>query len=194
MTMKLRRHPAISTEVLGYISPAALYALREASANLTRLNIRHAICGGIAVGAYGHVRATKDVDFLVGDEAFIVYGKLVTFAPGVTWAIQGIPTDMVPLAPPDKPAQNIAFMEDEIDSPYDLDGMPIVSPEALVTMKLVAHRSRDLDDVAALLDAGATKTSKILAYLKKHDREDLRAWLDEAEDRRSEDRRRIRGE
>jgi hypothetical protein len=179
----LRKHPAISTEVLRFVSPKVLHALRAASENLTRLGIRHAICGGVAVGAYGHVRATKDVDFLVGDEAFVVHGSLVTFAAGVPWAVEGIPTDMVPLSPPDLPAQNLAFMEDELNHPFDLAGMPIVSPEALVTMKLVAHRARDLDDVAALLDAGATHTARVVAYLTKNGREDLRVWLDEAVDR-----------
>ena len=182
----MEKHTAASPEILSYISEKSLYALRAASENLTRLGIRHAICGGVAVGAYGHIRATKDVDFLVGDEAFILHGKLVTFAPGVTWAIEGIPTDMVPLSPPDKPSENLSFMEEEVNDPYELDGMPLVSPEALVVMKLVAHRSKDLDDVAALLDAGATKKSKVVAYLKEKDREDLLPWLEDAEERRLE--------
>ena len=40
--------------------------------------------GGLAVGANGFPRATKDVAFLVGDEAFERHpGGLVTFRPGV---------------------------------------------------------------------------------------------------------------
>lgn len=179
----LKKHPAIRTDVLRFISPQVLRALRMASENLTRLGIRHAICGGVAVGAYGHIRATKDVDFLVGDEAFITHGSLVTFAPGVPWAIDGIPTDMVPLSPPDKPEQDLSFMESEVKYPYDLAGMPVVSPEALITMKLVAHRSKDLDDVAALLNAGATRATRVAAYLTVNGREDLQPWLDEAVDR-----------
>jgi len=179
-----KTHPAIDSAVLSFIAPKVLNALQAASENLSRLGIRHAICGGVAVGAYGHVRATKDVDFLVGDEAFIVHGKLVTFAPGVSWAIEGVPTDMIPLSPPDKPEQNLAFMEHELDTPYNLEGMPIVSPEALVTMKLVAHRSKDLEDVAALLNAGATRKARVVAYLKANGREDLQPWLEEAESRR----------
>lgn len=183
--MKYRQHPAISDEILRFIPPQVLRALREASANLTRLHIRHAICGGVAVGAYGHVRATKDVDFLVGDEAFTIHGKLVSFAPGVTWAIEGVPTDMVPLSPPDVPEQDLRFMETEIDAPYDLAGMPVVSPDALVTMKLVAHRAKDLADIAALIDASATTARDIEKYLRKHTRTDLLFWLKQANARRT---------
>lgn len=43
---------------------------RRVSATLTRLRVPHALVGGLAVGLHGHPRATKDVDFLVGEEAF----------------------------------------------------------------------------------------------------------------------------
>ena len=52
------------------ISKKVLDAMRVASDALTALGIRHVVVGGLAVGANGYPRATKDVDFLVGDEAF----------------------------------------------------------------------------------------------------------------------------
>ncbi|HSN99340.1 MAG TPA: hypothetical protein VLS89_13685, partial [Candidatus Nanopelagicales bacterium] len=58
----------------GIVAPRVLDALRAASQQLTRVGIRHALVGGLAVGAHGHPRATKDVDFLVGDEAFAHHG------------------------------------------------------------------------------------------------------------------------
>ncbi len=51
----------------GIVAPRVLDALRVASEQLTRVGIRHALVGDLAVGAHGHPRATKDVDFLVGD-------------------------------------------------------------------------------------------------------------------------------
>lgn len=170
--MTYRQHPAISLEVLDFISPKILRALRDASDNLTARNIRHAICGGIAVGAYGYVRATKDVDFLAGDEAFLHHGKLVSFAPGVTFAIDGIPTDMIPLSN-ENPNKDLSFLASELDQPYDFAGMPIVSPNALVAMKLVAHRRRDQDDILQILAAGTTRFPEIVSFLRHHARSDL---------------------
>ena len=44
-------------------------ALRVSDA-LHECGVRHVLIGGLAVGVHGHPRATKDGDFLVGDEAF----------------------------------------------------------------------------------------------------------------------------
>ena len=58
--------------------------MRVASARLTELGVRHVLVGGLAVGAWGHARATKHVDFLVGEEAFEHHpGGLVTMKYGV---------------------------------------------------------------------------------------------------------------
>jgi hypothetical protein len=59
------------TLVEGVVSDKILRAAHAASSAYTKLGIRHALVGGLAVGAYGYARATKDVDFVVGDEAFI---------------------------------------------------------------------------------------------------------------------------
>ena len=40
--------------------------MRAAAAQLDRRGVRHWL-GGLAVGAHGFPRATKNVDFLVGD-------------------------------------------------------------------------------------------------------------------------------
>ena len=54
----------------GVVSPLVLDAMRAASNAMTALGVRHLVVGGLAVGANGYPRATSDVDFLVGDEAF----------------------------------------------------------------------------------------------------------------------------
>jgi hypothetical protein len=43
----------------------------DASALLGQLGVKHALVGGLAIGAYGYVRATKGVDFLVDDSAWL---------------------------------------------------------------------------------------------------------------------------
>ena len=56
--------------LVGVVAPEVLDAMRVASAALKSAGVRHVVVGGLAVGAHGYPRATKDVDFLVGDEAF----------------------------------------------------------------------------------------------------------------------------
>ncbi len=50
----------------GVVADRVLTAMRAASEMLARAGVRHALCGGLAIGAHGYARATKDVDFLVG--------------------------------------------------------------------------------------------------------------------------------
>lgn len=58
---------------------------------LTSLGVRHALVGGLAVGVHGHPRATKDIDFIVGAEAFATTSPRLTFreelADVVRWGV-----------------------------------------------------------------------------------------------------------
>src|SRR5258708_6411006 len=63
----------------GVVAPEILAAAEVASRILREAGIPHALAGGLAVGAHGYPRTTDDVDFLVGDEAFVKHaGGLVT--------------------------------------------------------------------------------------------------------------------
>lgn len=88
-----RRGPGPDLDALeGVVAPRVLDAMRTASKQLRKAKIRHAVVGGLAVGAYGFARATKDVDFLVGEEAFQHHGGgLVTIAPGVPILVGDVP-------------------------------------------------------------------------------------------------------
>ena len=57
-------------ELAQVVSPAILQRAARVSRLLTKLGVPHALIGGLAVGVHGHPRATKDVYFLVGPEAF----------------------------------------------------------------------------------------------------------------------------
>lgn len=80
-------------DVLGFVSPKVRDAAIASAAKLEQLGIRHALAGGLAVGAYGYIRATAHVDFLVGEEAFEHHGRLVTFRPGVPIEVDGVCID-----------------------------------------------------------------------------------------------------
>jgi hypothetical protein len=140
----------------GVVAPRILDAARSASKTLSRLNVRHALIGGLAVGAYGYVRATKDVDFLVGSEGFEHHsGGILTFKPGIPIEINGVVVDIL---------ESDERTEEQVDDPLETEGIPIVDPEALIYLKLLAFRRRDKEDVVQLLREGLDEKS-IRAYL-----------------------------
>ncbi len=130
------------------VAPRVLEAMRAAAAEYERLGIRYALVGGLAVGAQGWPRATKDVDFLVDDAAFERrQGGLVLLR--VPFEAHGVPIDS--LAPRD----DEPFLGTARDVATVTGGIPVIGIEALVYMKLRAGRMRDQVDVVELLKAGA---------------------------------------
>lgn len=142
-------HSTNLDERFDVLNPRVLRALRAAHEALDRLKVRHVLVGGLAVGIYGRVRVTKDVDFLVGPEAFDVVGALVSFRPGVPLSAEGVPIDSI-LAPVD----HEAVLGAALDDPLVVDGIPVIRAESLVYMKLVAGRRQDLADVVSVLREG----------------------------------------
>jgi hypothetical protein len=127
------------------VSPKVLDAWKAASAALTRAGVRHVVIGGLAVGANGHPRATKVVDFLVGDEAFHHHaGGLVTMNPAIPIAVNGVAIDY--LAPrPD---------EDHLAAALAAPPGTFLDVTRLIYMKLRASRMQDRADVVALIKSG----------------------------------------
>jgi len=150
------------SEAASAISNNVMSAAHVASEQLRTLGIAHAIIGGIAVGAHGAPRATKDVDFLVHQhEAF--HGNLIlSFAPGVPIAVGDIVIDY--LTPEGTPWSGI--LSDCIASAVVTGGIPVIGLEPLVLMKLHAGRRRDLDDVQRLLDQGDL-FARVRGYLEE---------------------------
>jgi hypothetical protein len=148
-------------EVFNFVSPALRNAAVESARQLTTLGIRHALAGGLAVGAHGYVRATTDVDFLVGDEAFEHHGKLVAFKAGVPIEVGGIRIDYL------SPASLGSQLEEVLDNPPTNEGLAVVPIEVLVYMKLTARRRRDLLDVVELIKIGVD-VKLVRDYLQQH--------------------------
>src|SRR5690242_20353067 len=96
MSVKL---PSLSL-LNGVVAPEILEAMKSAAAQLARTGVRHALVGDLAAGAWGYPNASKEVDFLVGDEAFERQaGGIVTMAPGVPISTGGIPIDHLGVLP-----------------------------------------------------------------------------------------------
>jgi len=110
--------------------------------------VRHALCGGLAVGAYGEPRATRDIDFLVGDEAFIHSGPLVLLRPGVPLEALGIAVRLTR-----SPAGDV-WLDEAVAAPATDAGIPILRPEHLVYLKLLSSRKEDALDIESMIRAG----------------------------------------
>ncbi len=146
----------------GVVRSEVIEALRAASQQFTKLGIRHALCGGLAVGAWGYPRATRDVDFLVGNEAFIVHGGgFVTFAPGVPITFKGVAVDSI------SASEDEGFLAEALDRATTREGIPILPLEALVYMKLKSPRERDRVDVIEMVKAGIA-ADRVEEWLERH--------------------------
>jgi hypothetical protein len=145
----------------GVVSQEILSAMRVAAAKLEASGIRHALAGALAVGAHGYPRASKDVDFLVGDEAFKFHDDgVVTVNPDVPIRVGNVVVDPIS-AGADEPHLMEALQRAPVSH-----GIPILPVEALVYMKLKSPRRKDAADVVELVKAGVD-TAKIANYLER---------------------------
>ena len=150
----------------GVVAPEILAAMRSASAQLTLAGIPHALAGALAVGSWGYPRASRDVDFLVGDEAFERHaGGIVTMAPGVPIGVGGVPVDHLGVLPHER------HLQQAVIQPVADGAVPIVPLEALIYLKLKSPRRRDEADVVELLRIN--DPSPVRRYLEKNAREML---------------------
>ncbi len=148
-------------ETFGFVAPKVREAALKTAAQLNHLGIRYALAGGLAVGAHGYIRATSDVDFLVGEEAFEHQGLLVAFKAGVPIEVDGIRIDYL------SPTSLGPQLEEVLNHPPMSEGLAVVPIEPLIYMKLVAKRRKDLVDVIELVKAGADLT-RIRSYLSQY--------------------------
>jgi hypothetical protein len=148
-------------EVFRFVSPQVRDAAIKSAGQLNELGIRYALAGGLAVGAHGYVRATVEVDFLVGEEAFEHQGSLVAFKAGVPIEVDGVRIDYL------SPISLGPQLEDVLDHPPMNEGLAIVPIEVLIYMKLAAKRRRDLVDVIELVKVGAD-VNRIRDYLRQY--------------------------
>jgi len=129
----------------GVVAPEVLEAMRVASTALKQAGVRHVVVGGLAVGAHGFPRATRDVDFLVGDEAFEHHaGGLVTLRSGVPFQVNRVAVDFI----------GIEAGEGFLAAALTAEAGSMIDGPSLVYMKLKSPRHRDRTDVIELVKAG----------------------------------------
>lgn len=140
------------------VAPKVLEALKLASEALTVAKVRHVVVGGLAVGANGYPRATKDVHFLVGAEAFHHHASgLVTMRPEIPFQVNGVAVDLL------SPEAGEDFLEATLAAPPG----SMMEAAPLVYMKLKSPRRKDQVDVIEMIKGGIdTKTCR--EYLSTH--------------------------
>ena len=169
----MRPHGADLKSVGEVVSERVWRAMIDSSALLTKLGVGHALVGGLAVGAHGWPRATKDVDFLVDDSAWQkTDGGLVVMRSGLPVQAHGVAVDTLSIRDDER------HLQAAIDDAERSEGVPVAPVEAVVYMKLASPRSRDRQDVIELVRAGVD-VSKVRHYLDRH-APHLRDRFDEA--------------
>lgn len=142
------------------VAASVLDEAADTASLLARLGIPYALVGGLAVGLRGFPRATKDVDFMVGPEAFETTEPLLIYRDELKDKVEIGAVDLlaVPTAYPVL-AEQLA-----VTQPGQLH---VIAAEPLILMKLEANRPQDRADVSRLLQAGVD-AEDVAAYLAEH--------------------------
>jgi len=142
------------------INPTVIGALREASRRLTAQGVRHVVIGALAVGVHGWPRATRDVDLLLGPEAWNTAAD-GTQTPAVILAdsIGGVDIDYLPI--------DVAgdFLMDAFAGALVTEDVPIAPMEVVVLTKLIRLAMRDQADIVELVKAGVVDEVRVRNYL-----------------------------
>jgi len=141
--------------------PRLVEQLRELIAQLNARGVRHALIGGLAVGVYGHVRATRDIDLLI---------DLVS-EPAVSDVMRQLGYEVIDrrenLSSYVRGSERADFLHAHRDNAlrilaearplaYSDVALPVVSLEGLIGFKIQAYtddprRLRDLSDMLELV-------------------------------------------
>jgi hypothetical protein len=143
----------------GVVHPDILERTESISRKLTALGVPHALIGGLAVGVHGHPRLTKDVDFIVGSQAFEPTKPFLVYRPELAEVARVGFADLIAI-PPAFPC-----LEEEVVLSR---AVPVISLPGLVLMKLLAFRGQDQADVEALLRDDETRLADVSDYLAEH--------------------------
>ncbi len=119
------------------------------------LGVPYALVGALAAGALGRPRFTKGVDFLVGGEAFVRHGLVVSFAKLMPVQAGELAIDAIPLPEQSrrKAILSQALAMAELDETTGRR-VPMLAATWLAYMKLASPRGKDRDDIVGMMQAG----------------------------------------
>lgn len=152
---------------LAMLSDSMREAVLAAFDAYAALGVPFALVGGLAAGAHGRPRFTKDVDFLVGDEAFCKTGLIVSFAKPMPLQAGDVAIDPIPL--PEDPVRKAVLRRALENVEFDTTTgrrIPILAATWLSYMKLASPRGKDRDDIVAMMQAGRVDRAALEAAVK----------------------------
>ncbi len=169
--MKHHRHRSRRRNPSGRETPGEPITFSQAmrlAARFVRLGKRQgtrtAVAGGLAMALYGHTRMTADVDLIAAKpllKAARYWCKNIWFG-GNSYKVpidrKRVSVDVIV-----RDDASRVLYESSLDMTRTLRGLPVISPEHLVLMKLEAGRHKDLSDVQFLLKEGITTPEKVTA-------------------------------
>jgi hypothetical protein len=142
-------------------------AMRRLTKTLNEMQIPFAVAGAMAANAHGHHRTTSDVDILIRWEDLQHFkarydrlGWVDKFEGSKNFrdTVNNVNIDVLIVGeyPGDGLPKPVAFPAPETVARPDEDGIPYLSLEALLELKVASgmtapHRPRDLDDVIQLI-------------------------------------------
>lgn len=151
---------------LDMLSASMREAVLAACDAYAALGVSYALVGGLAAGARGRPRFTKDVDFLVGEEAFSRSGLIISFAKPMPLQAGDVAIDPIPL-PEDARRKAVlarALAAAEIDETTGRR-VPMLAGTWLAYMKLASPRGKDRDDIVGMLQAGTVDRAALEAAI-----------------------------
>jgi len=152
---------------LDHLAPRFREAVHAAADTYRRLGVRAVLVGGVAASAYGRPRGTKDVDFLVGDEAWDTYGVVISLKAGIPQEACQVPIDNIPVHVKYRELYERAI-ETAIES--DEPGVWIPRPEMVAVTKLAGSRSQDIAAVVDMMRAGSINLDELANLVRPHER------------------------
>ncbi len=153
------------------LDPNLRIVLRDLTRTLDACGVRHAVVGGIAVVVYGWPRFTKDIDVLVGPEAYErLGGGEERLRDELPRSLGGVEIDYLPVS------VGGVFLEVAFTRPVMSDGVPIAPAEVVVCTKLLRHAMRDRADIVEILKAGLIDRASVRGFLSEHTPMLLRRW------------------
>jgi hypothetical protein len=129
--------------------------------------IAAAICGGLALHLYGFVRATQDVDLIASALLDVTPEKALSFG-GVSFSVEAagrrVTVDWIV-----RDDFFREFYETALAEAQELgEGLNIITPEWLATLKYIAGRGKDQIDLLWLLQQpGLVDRAQVLAHFER---------------------------
>jgi hypothetical protein len=150
-----------------FLDPALLAeALAQVAELAEREGVRIALLGGFALQHYGSDRLTGDIDVVAEERVRgLPPGTALSFGGEQTEAPNGVPVDVVL-----RDDEYAGLYQEALEHATRVEGMPapLVRPEHLAAMKMVAARDRDMLDLDFLIASSVVDAKKARAIIKKH--------------------------